>query len=219
MIKGEPPQARRRGERWWQVAEACQESPGVWAEVPDCAPGVLHAIRAKRYQAFREGDWEVKERPEGDTGRMTIYLTNLRLLKGSDYDIELEEGDTLTVPRKNNVVTVMGAVMMQGSYIYSDRMSYQDYINDAGGYSRYADEGKTFVLKVDGTARKLASGLLNWSPSRERWELAAFGEEYKTIEPGDTIVVPESVERIAWLREVRDITQILMNTEIGRAHV
>jgi hypothetical protein len=74
MIKGEPPQARRRGERWWQVAEACQESPGVWAEVPDCAPGVLHAIRAKRYQAFREGDWEVKERPEGETGRMTIYV-------------------------------------------------------------------------------------------------------------------------------------------------
>lgn len=153
------------------------------------------------------------------TGRMTIYLTNLRLLKGSDYDIELEEGDTLTVPRKNNVVTVMGAVMTQGSYIYSERMGYRDYIEDAGGYSRYADEGKTFVLKVDGTARRLASGMLNWSPSSQRWELAAFGEEYKTIEPGDTIVVPESVERIAWLREIRDITQILMNTAVVAATI
>jgi hypothetical protein len=29
------------------------------------------------------------------------------------------------------------------------------------------------------------------------------------MDPGDTIVVPEKLERIAWLREIKDITQIL----------
>jgi hypothetical protein len=31
------------------------------------------------------------------------------------------------------------------------------------------------------------------------------------LDPGDTIVVPEKLERIAWLKEIRDIAQILGN--------
>ena len=29
------------------------------------------------------------------------------------------------------------------------------------------------------------------------------------MEPGDTVVVPQKLDRIAWLREVKDFTQIL----------
>jgi len=149
------------------------------------------------------------------TGRMTIYLRHLRLLKGSPYDIELEGGDNLMIPQKNSVVGVVGAVMSQASLIYSDRMSYQDYIRASGGYARYADENNVFVMKVDGSARKLSRGFLNWSAPREQWEVIGFGEKIAPIEPGDTIVVPEKMERIAWLREIRDITQILMNTAVA----
>jgi polysaccharide export outer membrane protein len=149
------------------------------------------------------------------TGRMTIYMAHLRLLKGSEYDIELEDRDTLAIPQKNSVVNVVGAVMTQGSYVYADRLNYKDYIGQSGGYANFADTGNIFVLKVDGSARKLAGGLFDWSPSRNRWEIAGFGEETRAIEPGDTIVVPEKVERIAWLRNFRDITQILMNTAVA----
>jgi polysaccharide export outer membrane protein len=148
------------------------------------------------------------------TGRMTIYLAHLRLLKGSEYDIELEDKDTILLPQKNSVVNVVGAVMAQGSYIYSEKITYKDYISQTGGFSNSADTDNVFVMKVDGSARKLSSGFMNWSSSRERWELAAYGEEIRQIEPGDTIVVPDKVERIAWLREFRDITQILMNTAV-----
>jgi len=148
------------------------------------------------------------------TGRMAIYLAHLRLLKGSEYDIELEDKDAILLPQKNSVVNVVGAVMTQGSYIYSEKMTYKDYIGQTGGFSSYADTGNVFVMKVDGSARKLSRGMMNWSPSRERWELAGYGEEVREIEPGDTIVVPEKVERIAWLREFRDITQIMMNTAV-----
>lgn len=148
-------------------------------------------------------------------GRMTIYLTQLRLLKNGPYDIELEEGDNLLIPQKNSVVGVVGAVMTQSSLIYSDRMSYKDYINESGGYATFADRNNVFVMKVDGSARKLARGFFSWTAPRERWEVAGIGEPIAPIEPGDTIVVPEKVERIAWLREIRDITQILMNTAVA----
>jgi protein involved in polysaccharide export with SLBB domain len=153
------------------------------------------------------------------TGRMTIRLAHLRLLKGSEYDIELENGDTLFIPQKNNTVNVMGAVMAQASYVYLDKFSFRDYIDMAGGYTNYASEGETFVLKVDGSARKLSRGALSWNDNRDRWELTAFGEDLPVIEPGDTIVVPEKLDRIAWLREVRDITQVLMNAAVTAAVV
>ncbi|MDP2267944.1 MAG: SLBB domain-containing protein, partial [Deltaproteobacteria bacterium] len=148
------------------------------------------------------------------TGRMTIYLAHLRLLKGSEYDLDMEDRDTLSIPQKNNVVNVVGSVMTQGSYIYADRMNYKDYIDQSGGYAGFADTDNLFVLKVDGSARKLAGGFFNWSSSRNRWEIGGAGEAIKPIEPGDTIVVPEKIERIAWLRNFRDITQILMNTAV-----
>ena len=145
---------------------------------------------------------------------MSINLTSLRLLKGSEYDIELEDGDNLYIPPRPSVVNVTGAVMSQGSYLYSEKLNFEDYVNMAGGYARYADTDNTYLLKVDGSARKVAKGFMNWNSSKSRWELTAYGEETKEIEPGDIIVVPEKIERIAWLREIRDITQILMQMAV-----
>ena len=50
-------------------------------------------------------------------------------------------------------------------------------------------------------------------------ENTAFEADTREIEPGDMIVVPEKFDRIAWLREIRDITQILMNTAVVAAVV
>ena len=145
------------------------------------------------------------------TGRMSIRMAPIRLLKGSHFDIGLEEGDQIFIPQKNNVVNIVGAVMSQTSFIYVDKLTHKDYVNMAGGYARYADVDRVFVMKVDGSARKLNDGFVFWNDSRDRWELTALGREAKDIEPGDTIVVPEKLEKIAWLREIRDITQIVMN--------
>ena len=147
------------------------------------------------------------------TGRMTVRIGHLRLLKGSEYDIMLEDGDSLTIPARNDVVTVVGSVMTHGSYIYSDEYSYDNYIDMAGGYTKFADKKNVFIVKVDGSAKK-ARGAVSWNPFKERWEMTAFGEKIKEIEPGDTIVVPEEIGRIAWLREIKDVTQVLMQLAV-----
>ena len=152
------------------------------------------------------------------TGRMTIYLAHLRLLKGSVYDIELEEGDSLYIPTKNSVVNVAGAVMSNGSFVYVDGLGFEEYIRMAGGYSRYADTSNIFVMKVDGSARKLP-GSVNWNPFQKRWEMGVFGEGRSVIEAGDSIVVPEKLERTAWLREIKDITQIFANVGLTAASI
>ncbi|MBI4697422.1 MAG: SLBB domain-containing protein [Nitrospirae bacterium] len=149
------------------------------------------------------------------TGRMTIRLAHLRLLKGSEYDIELEEGDNLYVPIRSSAVNVTGAVMSRGSFVYSERFDYKDYIEMAGGMAKYADTDNIYVLKVDGSAKKLSKGFFDWNASKSRWEVSALGEEPRDIEPGDSIVVPEKLERIAWLRETKDLTQIIYQIAVS----
>ncbi|MGD0276260.1 MAG: SLBB domain-containing protein [Syntrophales bacterium] len=171
-------------------------------------------IKANELQAIQKRAFIESLKQLKATGRMMIRLANIRLLKGSEYDIELEEGDTLDIPQINKVINVLGSVMSPGSYVYLNNYTYKDYIDMAGGYTSYADASKTFVLKVDGSARRLDRGFLNWSDSGSRWEMAGFGQETKAIEPGDVIIVPEQFDQIAWLRTVRDISQILMNTAV-----
>jgi protein involved in polysaccharide export with SLBB domain len=175
---------------------------------------------SKEEIAAKQGELEQKKkfvdtlRKTKATGRMTVYVADAGKLRNTEYDFELEDGDTLYVPERNSVVNVVGSVMSQSSHLYSENLSHQDYIDASGGYSYYADASNVYILKVDGGARRLSKNFIGWNSSRSRWEMTAYGAGVKDIEPGDTIVVPEKIERIAWLREIKDITQILMNIAV-----
>ncbi|MGB9767159.1 MAG: SLBB domain-containing protein, partial [Sulfurihydrogenibium sp.] len=149
------------------------------------------------------------------TGRVAIKLSDPRVLKRTPYDVELEDGDLLYIPQYNPTITVMGAVMSPGSYIYDKNLSWKDYVKLSGGLSNYADEDKAYVIKADGTALPLKGGLLSWNNSYNRWEISALtGSKDNILEPGDVVVIPEKMERIAWLRNIKDITQILMQIAV-----
>ncbi len=166
-------------------------------------------IESKKAQLEQKGKFIESLKQLKATGRMSIRLAHLRLLKNSEFDIELEEGDSLFIPMRNSVVNVTGAVMSRGSFIYSEKLDFNDYISMAGGFTQYADDDNVYVLKVDGTALKLSKGFLNWNMTRSRWEMADLGEDIKQIEPGDSIIVPDKLSRVAWLRDIKDFTQII----------
>ncbi|HRV45627.1 MAG TPA: SLBB domain-containing protein, partial [Smithellaceae bacterium] len=177
-------------------------------------------VAAKKAEMEQKKQFIVAMRNSKAMGRMTIKLAHLRLLKGSEYDVEIEDGDSLVIPEKTSVVGVAGAVMSQGAFVYREKADYRDYINMSGGYTRYADTANVYVLKVDGSARKAYSSFIGWNDKKDRHELAAFSEtDGNYIEPGDVIAVPENFERIAWLREIRDISQILVNTAIASGNL
>jgi len=172
-------------------------------------------ISAIKVQQEQKKEFIEKLRKTKAAGRMTIYVADAKKLKNTEYDFEMEDGDTLIIPEKSSVVNVVGSVMAAGSHLYSDKLTYQDYIDASGGFSTYADTGNVYVLKVDGGARKVSKNFIGWNSSRSRWEMTAYGGgDIREIEPGDTIVVPEKAERIAWLREIKDIAQILMNIAV-----
>ncbi|MBI5747019.1 MAG: SLBB domain-containing protein [Nitrospirae bacterium] len=129
-------------------------------------------------------------------GRLSIRLVAIERFAGSPSDILLEDGDTLIIPEKPQQIQVIGAVYNQTAFVYDPDSTVSSYIEKAGGVTRDADNRAIYILKVDGTAisKRAAGGFLS---------------DWKVLDPGDTIVVPEKIEKIAWLREIKDITQIL----------
>ncbi len=139
-------------------------------------------------------------------GRMVVRVADPVKLRTTPFDIELEEGDSLSVPANPQSVQVSGSVFNQTAFVYDASKNIRTYIDLAGGYTENADKKRVYLLKVDGTAVRPETGFstIFWSKNSSRWESGG-----RQIDPGDTIVVPEKLERIAWLREIKDFTQIL----------
>jgi protein involved in polysaccharide export with SLBB domain len=130
-------------------------------------------------------------------GRLAIDLNQLEDLEkfeGSEFDLALEDGDSLTIPEIPAQVQVIGSVYNQNAFLHDSKSTVESYVTLAGGMTRDADKKEIYVLKVDGTAIS---------------DRQTKGFMKRDLDPGDTIVVPERLDKVAWLRELKDITQIL----------
>ena len=140
-------------------------------------------------------------------GRMALPLSDPAALKNTMYDVVLEDGDSLFIPSDPQSIQVAGSVFNPTAFIFDPKGTVKDYIELAGGLSQTADKESVYILKVDGTAMRPGKGSsrgLSWNQKEKRWEYAS-----SPLDSGDSIVVPEKLDRTAWLREVKDITQIL----------
>jgi len=140
------------------------------------------------------------------SGRISIKFDSAERLRGSVYDIALEGGDRLHVPDRPEQVQVIGSVHNQTAFVYDPEASVSSYIRKTGGMTADADKKGVYILQVDGTAVSGSSGL-RWDSATRSWTTNALMA--RKLDPGDTVVVPEKLDRIAWLRETKDLTQIL----------
>ncbi len=144
-------------------------------------------------------------------GRVSVKFDNLDKLRGTSGDIELMDGDVIAIPQTPSAVSVIGSVYNQSAFLYRPQATMKDYISLAGGMTKDADTSEIYILKSDGTAvgRHQQSNIFNvhWNPKTMRLE---GGTHVATmLDPGDTIVVPPQVEKISWLRDLKDVTQVL----------
>ncbi len=151
-----------------------------------------------------------KTREARATGRVVIRLESLDKFRGSKYDLELEDGDTLTIPPTPGVVSVLGSVYNPTSIVYTRGKTVDFYLGKVGGPTPDAEEGEIYLVKADGTViSKTQEGTFGiaWDSDERRWISGGF--KAARLEPGDTILVPSKVTRIVWKRELMDWTTIL----------
>lgn len=131
-------------------------------------------------------------------GRVVFHLDDPERMRGTQDDLELQNGDSLFVPRIQQTVNVLGSVVNPTAVVYDKYLTVDDYIKEAGGPTKHADRGYLYVIKANGSSLS-NQGLFSRSINSMR------------LDPGDSIIVPENVEKIAWLKEFKDIATIIGN--------
>ena len=109
-------------------------------------------------------------------GRVVMDLHSL----SSYRDFEIEDGDILYVPKRQNTVSVIGEVYNPATFVLDrDNPATHHYIDIAGGYNERANKDGVYVIKANGSVttrrgRKLLGSVLY---------------------PGDAVVVPFDIPK------------------------
>lgn len=142
------------------------------------------------------------------TGRVVLQLeSDARQLPV----LTVENGDRLLIPARPTTVSVFGSVFNAGAFLLAPGSSVDDVMRLAGGPTRGADASGSFVIRANGTvvsARQQSSG--GWF---------GFGSNLAGLQalPGDTVFVPEEMNKTTFIQEAKDWTQILANFGLGAA--
>ena len=142
------------------------------------------------------------------TGRIVLNLNPYSRGVDALPDLPLEDGDQFVVPVMPATVNVVGAVYDQNSFLYQRGQHVEDYLRAAGGTTRNADKRHEFVIRADGSviSKQTAGGTL-----------FAGGFGGKPGFPGDTVVVPENVNKTTILRGLTDWSAVFSQFGLGIA--
>lgn len=118
----------------------------------------------------------------------------------TDYpDMVLEDSDVLMIPHMPSTISVVGNVYNPGSFIFDPHVNSGGYLYMAGKGKPQSDLHHAFVLRANGVvvAANNVNGLFTGSKF-----------DRLRLYPGDQIVVPYKLMTGAFVRGLRDWTQI-----------
>jgi protein involved in polysaccharide export with SLBB domain len=110
-----------------------------------------------------------------------IDLTKILQKPGSRYDLLLEDGDIIQVPKELQTIKVTGEVLKPINIIFKSGKSMGEYINESGGFTDNANKKGAYVVYANGAIKSTKKFL--------------FFYDYPTIKPGAEIFVPKHAPR------------------------
>lgn len=100
---------------------------------------------------------------------------------GSKYDLLLEEGDVLKVPKKLQTVQVFGEIYFPKKVRFDRNIGFRDYIRGAGGFTTSALKRRSYIVYANGEVKNTRKVL--------------FFNSYPKVKPGAEIYVPTKKDR------------------------
>lgn len=113
----------------------------------------------------------------------TIGIDLDRILSepGSKYDLILQDGDIISVPKQLQTVRMRGEFLYPITVRYDDGLKFKDYISKAGGFTENARKRKAYVLYANGSV--------------DRTKKFIFWNNYPKVDAGAEIIVPQKPEK------------------------
>lgn len=138
-------------------------------------------------------------------GRIVLDLPGQETQVKNLPDLPLNDGDSIVIPRRPGTIDVLGAVFQQNAFVYRPQRSVADYVQQAGGVTNTADKSEMYVIRADGTAQ---------SGQSTGW-FSGIGST--ALNPGDTVVVPEKIDRSTFMQSLKEWTSIFYQFGLGAA--
>ena len=138
-------------------------------------------------------------------GRIVLDLPGFETELKNLPDLPLQDGDSIYIPRRPGTVDVLGSVFQQNAFVYRPRRTANDYIQQAGGTTITADKSEMYIIRADGTA-KSGQGV-GW--------FSGIGSQQ--LNPGDTVVIPEKIDRSTFMQSLKEWTSIFYQFGLGAA--
>lgn len=173
------------------------------------AAGALGALSQQeaetlKVQADSQRQLVARLRAMRASGRIVLELPAQQAQLRDLPDLTLEDGDRFAIPAAPAVVGVVGSVYNQNAFIYRPNQRLADYLARAGGPTKDADPASIYVVKADGSV--ISRRQSGWLP---------IGQQIDNLMPGDTIVVPEKLDRYRLTKELRDWSQVFYQFALG----
>lgn len=117
-----------------------------------------------------------------ETEIIGINLEEIIKNPGSKYDLILEEGDIISIPKQLQTVRMRGQVLYPTTSRFESGKPLRYYIDRAGGFGNRAKRRSTYVLYANGEIARTHSFL--------------FIKNYPEMEPGAEVIVPVKPPKI-----------------------
>ncbi|HUN60740.1 MAG TPA: SLBB domain-containing protein [Candidatus Sulfotelmatobacter sp.] len=141
------------------------------------------------------------------TGRIVLQLKPGDTTIAAVPPVTLEDLDRVIVPPRSQVVSVVGAVFNQSSFLYRKGATVGDYIHAAGNGNATADLQRALLVRADGSVVGHTS------------VFRRFGESFESMHtlPGDAIVVPVKLQSGGVSKAMRDWMLVASQAAIAAA--
>lgn len=110
-----------------------------------------------------------------------IDLAQILKKPASRYDLIVEDGDVIRVPRQLQIVKVTGEVLNPNGIVFLPSKNFKQYINGAGGYTANALKKGAYIKYANGSVESARKFL--------------FFNNFPKVKPGAEILVPKKAER------------------------
>jgi protein involved in polysaccharide export with SLBB domain len=128
----------------------------------------------------------------GTMDRIIIDMERLIATGGTESDFNLQAGDYVFIPEIPTGISILGEIGANGTIKYQSNKKVKDYIEQAGGLTKRADQDEIRLVKANG--RVYSSGNV----------------QKQDVDLGDVIVVPTEIKKEKdWLKYISTSLSIL----------
>ena len=166
--------------------------------------GTSDEARLRREEAELLLQWVERAKQIEPTGQVIISQNQNR------DELLLENGDIVRVPAKDGLVLVSGEVLFPNAIAFDPRLSVNDYIQRAGGYTQNADVSRVIIAHRDGSFTEVNPK----ARSINLGDLYAWEEKSAQLRPGDEILVLPKID-VKSRQIAKDMTQILYQIAVS----